>query len=137
MDGPSKITITITMAPLRAVRLMHAMRRLAEMASTTEDARFWRTAANMVGDQCKGVVLTDRSEIIRPKDDDEVALKRVLNAEGPDLPVLSRMDARRVVARLGHRYSARNLAHRLYMSPRSVSRWRAEFNRGAWKKYDL
>lgn len=136
MDKDKEIKLTLTLTPHRALRLVHAMRWLADKASVEGDYRYWRDQANLLADQCKGVVIKAQGYVIRPQEDDEVALERVLRGEA-DPPVLSIMDTRRVIAELGDEVSARHLAYILYMSPRSVSRWRSEYRRGVWKKYGI
>jgi hypothetical protein len=136
MEGDRTIEVTLKLSPLRAVKFVSTMRRAADLCTTKDDMVFWRNVANVVADQCVGEILTTRYYVARPEDDDEVALQRVLRGEAP-IPVLSRMDSRRVVAKLGHKRSARQLGDLLYMNHRTVSRWRAEHARGEWKKYGI
>jgi hypothetical protein len=136
MDGDRKIVITVELTPDRAIRFVNLVRRAADLCTTREDLDFWRSLANRVIDQCVGLNMTSRRWVWRPPDDDEVALKRVIDGVEP-YPMLSRMDARRAVIALGDKLSARELGHRLYMDQRTASQWRASYNKGEWKKYGL
>jgi hypothetical protein len=136
MDKDNTIKVELQLDPYQALRFACSARRLSEMSTVDKDKDFWRSVYRDVGDQCVGMYLNIRRYIWRPLDDDEVALKRVINGEEP-YPVLSRMDARRALVVLADKLSARQLGERLYMDRRTASRWRAEYKRGEWKKYGL
>lgn len=132
------IRFEITLTPMRAVRLLAALKHLAWVASRASERDFWKRQAKALEVQCEGVVNVKRYFAVRPTQDDEVAVEQVIRGGAwSDLPRLSYMDCRRVVARIGHRYSARELAERLDVTRRTVSRWRAQHKRGEWKKYGI
>lgn len=138
--GNPKITLTVTInvTPLRAVRLIGALKRLAVKSSLKQEQDFWARQARALEVQCEGYVFVKRNFVKRPPHDDEIAVERVIGGgDGPEMPVLSWMDCRRVVARIGHMHSSRELATLLNMSRRTITRWRAEHQRGEWKKYGI
>jgi hypothetical protein len=122
--------------PRQALWFISLMRRAADRSTTHKDRRFWRALGNKMVAQCQGLDLDGRNQVKRPPDDDEVALRRVINGDGP-YPVLSRMDARRVIIHFMDRLSARELGERLYVDHRTVVRWRKEYARGEWAKHGL
>lgn len=136
MEGEKFRVVIETDDPRKALRFITLMRRAADYSTTQTDRDFWRGLANRMVDQAQGVVLKARNHVIRPLDDDEVALRRVIKGDQP-YPVLSLMDARRVVLHFGHRLSARQLGERLHMDHRTVTRWRTEYKKGMWKKHGL
>lgn len=133
------IQFAITLTPLRAMRLLAALKHLAWVTSRASEHDFWHRQARALEVQCEGVVKVKRYFAVRPTEDDEVAVEQVIRDAGAwgDLPRLSYMDCRRVVARIGDKYSARELAERLEVTRRTVSRWRAQYKRGEWKKYGI
>lgn len=136
MEGDMYRVVIETDDPRRVLRLIHLLRRAADLSTEQADRAFWRDRANTLVEQAQGLVLDSRNSILRPKDDDEIALRRVIEGEQP-YPVLSRMDARRVVIHFGHTLSARQLGERLHMDHRTVARWRTEYKEGKWRKYGL
>lgn len=136
--GNPKVTLTVTIkvTPLRAVRLMGALRRLSAKSSLKQERDFWARQARALEVQCEGYVFVKRNFVKRPLHDDEVAVERVLRG-GSELPLLSWMDCRRVVAKLGKTHSSLELATLLNVSRRTVTRWRSEYERGAWKRYGI
>lgn len=68
---------------------------------------------------------------VRPPDDDNTALMRVINGNHP-YPVLSKNDARRALVALRASCSIAELSRRLHIDPRTVSRWILEYKEGTW-----
>ena len=136
MAGAKYRVVFETDDPRYALRFISLMRRAADRSTTQEDRRFWRDLGNQMVAQCAGIVLDRRHQIRRPPDDDEVALDKVIKGEGP-YPILSQMDARRVIAHFENRLSARELGERLHVDHRTIERWRKLYRLGAWRKYGI
>lgn len=137
METQRKFRVVVeTDNPRLAYLFISMARKAADRATVRADRDFWRGLANGMMEQCLGVFVEARNQVLRPREDDEVALGLVIEGKGT-YPVLSVMDARRVVIHFGHRLSARELAERLYVDRRTVSRWRTEYKKGMWKKYGL
>lgn len=74
-----------------------------------------------------------RPKVRRPKDDDDGAVERVVAGLIP-YPVLSKQDARRALLEMRFRdVSLVEMANRLYMDPRSVSRLIRAHKEGKWE----
>lgn len=136
MEGKQFRVVFETDDPRRVLRFINLMRRAAKYSTEMEERAFWRGLASEMVNQSIGMVLGRRNGVLRPLDDDEVALRRVIKGDQP-YPVLSLMDARRVIVHFGLSLSARQLGERLYVDHRTIDRWRSEYKKGMWKKYDL
>lgn len=123
------ITIEAHLSHAQGGRLVAILRAAAEIETLPYYSKKWREMAEDIIDNSDGELRMHRRPVRRPKDDDEVALNRVIKGEEP-YPVLSRADARRAFVALTDEYSARELAYRLHVDSQTIVRWRKERRNG-------
>jgi DNA-binding CsgD family transcriptional regulator len=122
------IEITIRLkGPAQARRLATVLRTLADTDEDRGQAKTYRGAARRL----EHLARPFRSTTTRPPrpahtELDEEAVQRAVQGLRP-LPMLSRAEARIACWRLtARRCSAREIAERIGVTPRTVNRWRAE-----------
>lgn len=116
----------------QSIRLTQILRNAAEHELDEDTVKEFRRIARLIV-QNSGGPYAYKQRIKRPKDDDEVAVQRVLRGERP-FPVLSHADARRVFVELNQRgKTARFIAECLYVDRATITRWRRERRKGKWE----
>jgi DNA-directed RNA polymerase specialized sigma24 family protein len=116
----------------QAWRLIEILRQAAITEEHVEDADKWRDVAKQLVEK-SNYPRTYRRWMQRPKEDDPVAVKRVLKNDHP-LPVLSHTDARKVFMLLdAEGKSAREIAERLHVGARTIVHWRRQRRNGEWE----
>lgn len=128
-EEQESIALQAALTPRHAGRLVAILRAAAEVETLPYYSRKWRGMAEEIIDKSNGELRMHRRPVKRPKENDEVAVQRVLKGEEP-YPVLSREDARRVLARLTDQFSARELAYRLHVDSQTIVRWRKDVREG-------
>lgn len=116
----------------QAKRLIEILRQAAITEEHAEDAEKFRDVAQQLVTK-SGTLHTYRRWVPRPKEDDPVAVERVLRGEHP-LPVLSHADARKVFMVLdAEGKSARAIAGLLHVCAETIHRWRSQRRNGEWE----
>jgi hypothetical protein len=125
----------IVLTRYQASRLSQVLRQVAKVEPDPADAERFRRLAHFI--TVKGRTRFYKERAQRPGEDDEAAVLQVLAGERP-FPVLSPKDARRVfVAMDAAGHSSEAIATRLYVTRRTIHRWRDEKRKGKWEgKYD-
>lgn len=126
----------LTFNKRQAIRLVQVLRAAADKEPLREDRDKFRDIARRLTEKSGGPYVWKR-RIKRPRDDDEIAVQRVLAGDRP-YPVLSPADARCVFMHMDARgASAREIANRLYCDQATITRWRRERRQGKWEgKYE-
>lgn len=116
-----------------AEKLVRALRRAARTEPCSKTSgRLNRIAQRVLEDAGRPRVKPYRRQAKRPKHDDEWAVRRVVDGITP-YPVLSLADARRAFIAMRPKRTLFEMAERLHMDPRTVSRWAKSYREGNWK----
>lgn len=126
----ARVTIQLENA-YQAARFIRTMRTKADKETDAELQKKWREIAWAVANEYGGELYDHRGMVKRPPDDDEVALRRVVDGQ-PPYPVLSLNDAREAFVQLNSKLSARAIGERLYVDRCTITRWRREYRNGGW-----
>lgn len=113
-------------------KLVALLREASRKEEDPDCARRFAAIAQDLVEAGKGEFHTYNRPVKRPKDDDEMALERVIKGDAP-FPVLSRMDAYRAFLSLDGKENTGEIARRLHVDKHTIGDWRKKYRTGELK----